>query len=293
MMCYMEPNCVSANLRPVYGGKYRCELNNATVDESKLNFLEEMGAYYLAIENPCSSSPCLNNGTCQVGFTSKGFRCVCVPGYAGANCNVLSKSCSDLKRLDPKAKSGISLIDPDGDGALPPYHVTCDMSDKYGVGVTVIGHDSEDRTLVDGCEPVGCYSRDINYTRVTFPQLASLSRVSLFCEQFIKYECRGSLFQSENDRKYAWWVSRDSMDMNYWGGAAPDSDKCACGINGTCAKRGGRCNCDKNDHKWREDSGLLNEKTHLPVKQLRFGDTGANSEQGYHTLGKFKCYGIA
>ena len=50
MMCYMEPNCVSVNLRPVHGGKYKCELNNATVDESKLTFLEEMGAYYLAIE---------------------------------------------------------------------------------------------------------------------------------------------------------------------------------------------------------------------------------------------------
>ena len=50
MMCYMEPNCVSVNLRPLHGGKYKCELNNATVDESKLTFLEEMGAYYLAIE---------------------------------------------------------------------------------------------------------------------------------------------------------------------------------------------------------------------------------------------------
>ena len=206
---------------------------------------------------------------------------------------VLSKSCSDLKRLDPKAKSGISLIDPDGDGALPPYHVTCDMSDKEGVGVTVIGHDSEDRTLVDGCEDPGCYSRDIHYTGATFSQLASLTTVSLFCEQFIKYECQGSLFHDWLNQTRNWWVSRDSMDMAYWGGAAPDSDKCACGMKGTCAKRGDRCNCDKNDHKWREDSGLLNEKTHLPVKQLRFGDTGANSEQGYHTLGKFKCYGIA
>ena len=50
MMCYMEPNCVSMNLRPVHGGKYKCELNNATVDESKLTFLEDLGAYYLAIE---------------------------------------------------------------------------------------------------------------------------------------------------------------------------------------------------------------------------------------------------
>ena len=34
-------------------------------------------------------------------------------------------------------------------------------------------------------------------------------------------------------------------------------------------------------------------KTHIPVKQLRFGDTGDNDEQGWHTLGEFKCYGIA
>ena len=50
MMCYMEPNCVSISLRPAQGGKYKCELNNATVDESKLTFLQEADAYYLAIE---------------------------------------------------------------------------------------------------------------------------------------------------------------------------------------------------------------------------------------------------
>ena len=62
------------------------------------------------------------------------------------------------------------------------------------------------------------------------------------------------------------------------------------------------CNCDKNDEKWREDSGLLTDKAHLPVTELRFGDTThyhyyyyqkTYDEQGYHTLGKFKCYGIA
>ena len=29
--------------------------------------------------------------------------------------------------------------------------------------------------------------------------------------------------------------------------------------------------------------------SYLPVKQLRFGDTGSQGEEGYHTLGKFKC----
>ena len=50
VMCYMEPNCVSINVRLAQGGKYKCELNNATVDESKLTFLQGADAYYLAIE---------------------------------------------------------------------------------------------------------------------------------------------------------------------------------------------------------------------------------------------------
>ncbi|XP_022809243.1 uncharacterized protein LOC111346204 [Stylophora pistillata] len=49
-MCYMEPNCVSINVKPLDGGKYNCELNNATVDKSELTFFEEVDAYYLAIK---------------------------------------------------------------------------------------------------------------------------------------------------------------------------------------------------------------------------------------------------
>ena len=67
------------------------------------------------------------------------------------------------------------------------------MNDKKGVGVTVISHDSESRTLLDGCEPPGCYSRDIHYTGASLSQLASLTKVSSHCEQFIKFECHGSL----------------------------------------------------------------------------------------------------
>jgi len=190
---------------------------------------------------------------------------------------------------------GTYVIDPDGDGGVPPFNVTCDMTDKNGVGVTVISHDSENRTLVDGCEDKGCYSRDIQYTEASLVQLASLANVSTHCEQFIKYECSGSVMFRGN---YTWWVSRDSAKMTYWGGATPGSNKCACGMSSSCAKPELPCNCDKNDAVWREDSGLLTDITHLPVTQLRFGDTTSApgegfDEQGYHTLGKFKCYGIA
>jgi len=202
----------------------------------------------------------------------------------------LAKSCSDLKKLDPKAENGTYVIDPDGEGDVPPFNVTCDMTDKNGIGVTVISHDSENRMLVKGFEKPGSYKRDIQYTEANLQQLASLTNVSTHCEQFIKYECYDSLMFKGN---HSWWVSRDSANMTYWGGAKPGSGKCACGMNSSCADPNLACNCDANHEELREDSGFLTDKTHLPVKQLRFGDAGNENEKGYHTLGKFKCYGIA
>ena len=206
------------------------------------------------------------------------------------NSPVVATSCSVIKKYVTSV-SGNYVIDPDGEGGLAPFTVFCDMTDKSGVGVTVISHDSESRTHVRGCENQGCYSSDIHYKGASLSQLASLTRVSSHCEQFVKYECYGSIiFRNEG---FAWWVSRDSTRMNYWGGASPSSGKCACGMTNSCADSSKVCNCDKNDIVWREDSGLLTDKTKLPVKQLRFGDTGDSGEQGYHTLGKLKCFGIS
>ena len=197
-------------------------------------------------------------------------------------------SCRDLKSRNSSVTNGNYVIDPDGVGGVTPFIVFCDMNDKAGVGVTVISHDSETRTLVNGCDPAGCYSRDVTYTGASLAQLASLTRVSSHCEQFIKYECYHSMLLEGSD---GWLVSHDGTNMTYWGGASPGSNKCACGMKNTCADPNLPCNCDKNDQVWREDSGLLTHKSDLPVSQLRFGDTGTSYEKGYHTLGKLKCYG--
>ena len=208
---------------------------------------------------------------------------------------VACKSCSEIKAFSPQATSGSYVIDPDGEGGFEPFNVSCDMTDKDGIGVTVVGHDSEDRTLVDGYEKRGSYARDVRYSGASITQLAGLTNVSAHCEQFIKYECHhAALFWRGNPD--GWWVSRDNVKMTYWGGATPaDSFKCACGVTSpnSCADPNRGCNCDKNDNVWHEDSGFLTEKSDLPVTQLRFGDTGGSKEQGYHTLGKLKCYGIA
>ena len=206
---------------------------------------------------------------------------------SAASCSVIRKYVSSLSRN--------YVIDPDGEGGLAPFTEFCDMTDKNGVGVTVIGHDSESRTPVHdglGWGSRGSYSRDIHYTGASLSQLASLTRVSSHCEQFIKYECYDSVLRLYSTSPYGWWVSRDSAKMTYWGGSSVNG-KCACGITNSCAYSSYGCNCDKNDNVWREDSGLLTDKTHLPVKQLRFGDAGDNTNKGYHTLGKLKCYGEA
>ena len=197
-------------------------------------------------------------------------------------------TCSALVKKHPSTKSGNYYINPKGLSSSSLVQVYCDMTSKNGVGVTVIGHDSESKAFVKGYEPPGSYKRKIKYD-ISMEQIVSIMKQSKNCEQFIRYQCfRSMLFQSPG---FGWWVSRQGSRMNYWGGAVVNSGKCACGMTNSCAG-GSKCNCDNNDGTWREDSGYLADKSTLPVIELRFGDTGTTKvgEKGYHTLGKLRCW---
>ena len=127
---------------------------------------------------------------------------------------------------------------------------------------------------MDGFQDPGSYSCNVTYQGTSLLQLASLTASSAHCEQFIMYECYHSRLFRDG---YGWWVSRDGEEMKYWGGVDSIDYKCACGLNHICANPQYGCNCDKFDQQWR----------------LRFGDTGhTSSDQGYHTLGKFKYFGL-
>ena len=98
-----------------------------------------------------------------------------------------------MKLSDPNPPSGSYVIDPDGEGGVTSFTVFCNMTDKNNIGVTVISHDSEDRTLVQGCLAKGCYKRDIHYIGANFLQLGNLTTISAHCKHCIKYECFGSM----------------------------------------------------------------------------------------------------
>ena len=44
---------------------------------------------FFLLQNACDkSSYCQNNATCQSGFTLKGYRCLCPPGFNGERCEI-------------------------------------------------------------------------------------------------------------------------------------------------------------------------------------------------------------
>ena len=65
------------------------------------------------------------------------------------------RTCSELLNKHPSTKSGKYYMNPQGLGLSSLAQVYCDMTSKNGVGVTVIGHDSESRTFVNGYEAAG------------------------------------------------------------------------------------------------------------------------------------------
>ncbi|XP_066582441.1 neurexin-4 isoform X2 [Prorops nasuta] len=246
----------------------------------------------------CNPNPCKHSGICRQN--SDEFFCDCAnTGYAGAVCHTSLNplSCEAYKNINSVNQRAEVKIDVDGSGPLKPFPVTCEFF-ADGRVMTVLRHSNELPTPVDGFEEAGSFVQDINYD-ADFDQIEALLNRSLTCTQRINYACKHSkLFnspvpQGDYFRPNSWWVSRHNQKMDYWGGSLPGSRKCECGILGNCAEPTKWCNCDAGLEGWLEDGGDITEKEHLPVKQLRFGDTGTplDEKEGRYTLGPLICEG--
>lgn len=245
----------------------------------------------------CNPNPCKHNGICRQN--SMEFFCDCMnTGYAGAVCHTSLNplSCQAYKNVQSVNQKAYIKIDVDGSGPLKPFPVTCEfLSD--GRVLTVLGHSSEHSTVVDSFQEPGSFEQNIIYD-AELPQVEALLNRSRECSQRLIYSCQSSrLFNSPSDelsfRPFGWWVSRHNQPMDYWAGALPGSRKCQCGILGNCVDPTKWCNCDSNQMEMQEDGGEIKEKEYLPVKALRFGDTGTalDEKQGRYTLGPLVCEG--
>lgn len=170
----------------------------------------------------------------------------------------LIKTCKQLRSMG-WMNSGIYTINPTGSR---PVDVYCDMFSKNRVGVTVISHNSEGKTLVSGTVS---YIKYITYN-VTKDVIKAIVESSGKCEQFVKYEC--------HSYGIGWYTGR---------GAA----QCACDWVNTCAR--GVCHCRNNGPIRNTAQMQLQNKEFLPVSAVRFDQTVRHSTK-YYTIGKLMCY---
>nr|CAD7425131.1 unnamed protein product [Timema monikensis] len=239
----------------------------------------------------CNPNPCKHSGICKQN--SHEFLCDCSnTGYTALN----PLSCTAYKNTNAVNQRADLKIDVDGSGPLRPFPVTCEF---YADGriVTVIRHSNEQTTQVDGFQEPGSFVQNIMY-EADMEQMEALVNRSNSCWQRLQYACKHSrLFNSPSDeqnfRPFSWWVSRYNQKMDFWSGSLPGSRKCECGVMGTCSDPTKWCNCDSELEGWLEDGGDITQKEFLPVKQLRFGDTGSalDEKEGRYTLGPLMCEG--
>ncbi|XP_067118994.1 neurexin-4 isoform X3 [Centruroides vittatus] len=245
----------------------------------------------------CNPNPCEHGGICKQN--SQDFFCVCPDGYVGEVCHIAKHPLScEAYRLANRDTGRIDIsIDVDGSGPLEPFKVTCEFPFEEPA-LTILHHKHEYRTEVKGFPKPGSFIQDIIYN-AEMDQIVELVNRSYICKQHLGYECLNSnLFNTPVSEKdpflpFSWWVSRNNQKMDYWGGSLPGTRKCSCGLYGTCVNRNKWCNCDAEKNEWHIDEGEIIQKEYLPVRQLRFGDTGltTDNKKGRYMLGPLECSG--
>ncbi|CAN9506159.1 unnamed protein product [Ophioblennius macclurei] len=258
------------------------------VEKGTMGAFENVSLDMCAIIDRCMPNHCEHGGRCKQTWDS--FSCTCDgTGYTGATCHtsIYEPSCEAYKHLG--RSSDAYWIDPDGSGPLGPFKVNCNMTEDK-VWTTVMNN-LPPKTAVTGSSRERRTVLQVNYS-ASMDQVTAITTSAEYCEQQIAYNCRMSrLLNTPDGTPYTWWVGRGSEKHFYWGGSGPGIQKCACGIDRNCTDPKYDCNCDADAKQWREDSGPLIYKEHLPVSQVAVGDTNRPGSEAKLTVGPLRCQG--
>ncbi|NP_001268920.1 contactin-associated protein-like 2a precursor [Danio rerio] len=258
------------------------------VEQGRIGAFENVSLDMCAIIDRCMPNHCEHGGRCSQTWDS--FTCTCDgTGYTGATCHtsVYEQSCEAYKHLG--RSSDAYWIDPDGSGPLGPFKVICNMTEDK-VWTTVVNN-LPAQTAVTGSSRERRTVLQLNYS-ASMEQVTAITNSAEHCEQHVSYACRMSrLLNTPDGTPYTWWVGRGNEKHFYWGGSAPGIQKCACGIERNCSDSKYYCNCDADQKQWRDDSGLLVYKDHLPVSQVAVGDTNRPGSEAKLTVGPLRCHG--
>ena len=142
---------------------------------------------------------------------------------------------------------------------------------------------------MDGFQSPGSFSQSIHYS-ASDDMIQHLVTQSHSCEQSLRYDCKQSRLHGPSS-DYGWWVSWSGVKVDHWSGDGLEAGQCECGVSGSCVRSEQQCNCDSGQEEWTHDTGVIRDRSLLPVSQLHFGDTGTpfDNKEGRFTLGPLSC----
>ncbi|XP_045517931.1 contactin-associated protein-like 2 isoform X1 [Pieris brassicae] len=245
----------------------------------------------VAIDDCQYVDPCTRPNTCEHGgiCSIREDRVICNcdnTGYIGENCHFATfrKTCEELALLG-YTRNDVYLIDIDGNGKFPPAHVKCEFQIEADSSTTVVEHNLPSQVDVRSASGQD-FSFIIKYREFTAEMLQELISHSLFCRQYIKYDCLKAPLELHSA---TWLISSSNDTVDYIGNVK--RGYCPCGVNATCVNPTQSCNCDANVDKWHSDEGTLVDPKSLGITEMFFLQQKDLTEeaQGRITLGPLEC----
>ncbi|XP_030373394.1 uncharacterized protein LOC115623264 [Scaptodrosophila lebanonensis] len=246
----------------------------------------------VALDNCNYIDPCKRPNTCEHGgkcfVKDDRVTCDCKhTGYIGKNCHFTKyrKTCEELALLG-FTKSDVYLIDIDGNGVFPPAHVKCDFQSLENATKTIVEHNLPSQVDVRSARESD-FSFNIRYREFSPHMLQELISHSLYCTQYIKYDC----YRAQLELHSATWFtsSAKNQTVDFLGNVKRGA--CPCSVNKTCVDPNQSCNCDVKENKWNSDEGFYREPHSLGITNMYFLQQKDldDEAQGRITLGPLEC----